>query len=51
MSMSEKEIQELYKFWDESPEIRQEIFGMKRKRPWYRLLWTKVMVYFSSLRG
>lgn len=43
MSMSEKEIQELYKFWDESPEMRQKIFGTEKKRPWYKRLWTKIL--------
>lgn len=43
MSMSEKEIQELYKFWDENPKMRQKIFGTEKKRPWFKRLWTKIL--------
>ena len=40
--MTEKEINELYRYWDKDPDIVKEALGLEIKRPWYMRLITKI---------
>lgn len=42
MSMTEKEINVLYRYWDSNPNIVKEALGLEIKRPWYMRLATKI---------
>ena len=42
MSMTEKEIQELYRYWDNNPNV------FKKKLHWYQRVWEKISNMFKG---